>query len=304
MTAITPEHMQFFQSLDHVAAEELALTAGSKQFVANRDDIPAKYRREYIDHHPHHIYYGVGKDKDADYGFIIDSTDPVAGTSGTLTKKGHAAVKRLQLNVYGAHSVRAAVAAYAVGELLGLSAEQLKAGLAEIHPVRGRMNPLAGVNGSIIIDDTYNSSPEAVIAALDALAKAPITGRRIAILGSMNELGAESPRYHREVGAAAAGLDLLVTVGKLANEYLGPAATAAGLDPTRYRPADSPQAAADFLALLLRPGDVLLAKGSQNGVFAEEAVKPLLANPADTRHLVRQSAAWMKVKAKQFPNNR
>jgi UDP-N-acetylmuramoyl-tripeptide--D-alanyl-D-alanine ligase len=166
------------------------------------------------------------------------------------------------------------------------------------------MHSLPGLNGSTIIDDTYNSSPDAVVAALGTLAHMPVTGRRIALLGSMNELGDESPRYHREVGAAAAGMDMLVTVGDMANTHLGPAAVAAGLDPTRFRSAQSPYAAADYLALILQPGDVVLAKGSQNRVFAEEAVKYLLADPADRVHLVRQSKSWLKAKARQFSDFR
>jgi UDP-N-acetylmuramoyl-tripeptide--D-alanyl-D-alanine ligase len=113
----------------------------------------------------------------------------------------------------------------------------------------------------------------------------------------MNELGAESPRYHQEAGEAAAGVDLLVTLGRLAGDHLGPAAVRAGLDPTRWRHADTPQAAGEYLRALLQPGDIVLAKGSQNGVFAEEAVKILLANPADAAGLVRQSPAWMRKKA-------
>lgn len=303
MTALTPEHMENFPGgMDDVAAEELQLAASSKTFVANIDEIPAKYRRKYIDHHPRHHYYGLGKDPE--YGFTLASTDPISGTTGTLTHQGHVAIKHLELKLFGAHSAKAAVAAYAVGELLGLSKGQILAGLAKLSPVSGRMNPLAGLNGATIIDDTYNSSPEAVVAALAALADAPVTGRRIAILGSMNELGPDSPRYHTEVGESAAGLDLLITIGALANDCLGPAAVRAGLDPTRFKPADSPYAAGQFIKALLASGDVVLAKGSQNGVFAEEAVKLLLADPAAAAKLVRQSPAWLRIKYAQFPDAR
>jgi UDP-N-acetylmuramoyl-tripeptide--D-alanyl-D-alanine ligase len=300
MTAVTPEHMENFPSLNDVAAEELLLAAASKQFVASKDDVPAKYREHYIDSHPNHHYYGIGRD--TEYGFTVASTDPIGGTVGELFHSGHVAIKELHLGVYGVHSAKTALAAYAVGDLLGLTPSELAEGLDKVRPVAGRMNVLPGVNGSTIIDDTYNSSPEAVTAALKALAQIPTGGRRIAILGSMNELGVKSPEYHAASGAEAASLDLLVTVGEMANRYLGPAALREGLDPTRYKPADSPYAAGEYLALILRPGDVLLAKGSQNGVFAEEALKLLLASPADRHKLVRQSDSWLRAKAKQFPN--
>ncbi len=301
LTALTPEHMENFpDGLDQVAAEELALVAASKVFVANVDEIPSKYRRKYIEPHASHHYYGLGPHPE--YGFELASTDPLTGTTGHLTHGGRTAVNRLQINLFGAHSAKAAVAAYAVADLLGLSKDQIETGLSKLKPVPGRMNSLPGLNDTTIIDDTYNSSPEAAVAALVALDSAPVTGRRIAILGSMNELGPDSPAYHAQVGEAAAGVDLLITIGALASEHLGPAAVRAGLDPTRFQPAISPYAAGEHVKLLLSPGDVVLAKGSQNGVFAEETVKLLLADPADAAQLVRQSPDWLRTKAKQFPS--
>jgi UDP-N-acetylmuramoyl-tripeptide--D-alanyl-D-alanine ligase len=299
ITAVTPEHMAGFPGgLDEVAAEELALAAASKTVVANYDDIRATDRRRYLDQHPRRHYYGLSPQ--AEYGVQVKSTDPVTGTHLILTHQRHRL--ELTLAVYGAHSAKSAAAAIAVADLMDLTTAQIQAGLAQVRPVNGRMRALPGINGSTLVDDTYNSSPEAVVAAMQALAAAPVTGRRLALLGSMNELGPESPRYHEEAGAAAAGADLLVTVGADANRYLGPAAVRAGLDPSRCHAADSPYAAGDYLRLVLQSGDVLLAKGSQNGVFCEEALKVLLADPADARHLVRQSPHWLKIKAKQFPD--
>jgi UDP-N-acetylmuramyl pentapeptide synthase len=302
VTAVTPEHMEYFKDLDAVAKEELALVAGSKQALVNFDDVAAKYRHKYVDIHPHHAYYGLSADPE--YRFTLNETDPVNGTTGTFYKHHHAQFSHINFGLYGHHSAKMAAAAFAVGDLLGLNHQQLGQGLEAIRPVRGRMNPLPGLNGSTIIDDTYNSSPEAALAALDALMKTPVAGRRLALMGSMNELGAESEHYHQQVGAAASGVDLLVTLGTLANQYLAPAAVQAGLDPTRAQTAVSPKAAADYLKLILQPGDVLLVKGSQNGVFAEEAVKLLLADANDAHKLVRQSPAWMRTKARQFSDLR
>jgi UDP-N-acetylmuramoyl-tripeptide--D-alanyl-D-alanine ligase len=300
ITAVAPEHMEYFETLDAVAAEELAIAGASKQIVAGLDSIAAKYRHKYLDSHPAHFYYGLSRE--ADYGFEVAGTEPLGGTTGALLKNGHTRIAGITTALYGLHSAKAAAAAYAVGDLLGLTPAQLKTGFQAIRPVRGRMNPLQGKDGSRLIDDSYNSSPGSLAAALAALADAPAIGRRIAILGSMNELGSESPRYHEEAGKAAASLDLLITIGHLANTCLGPAAVRAGLDPTRFIPADSPYAAGRHVALLLQPGDVVLVKGSQNGVFAEEAVKILLENPADAAKLVRQSPAWQRIKAAAFPD--
>ena len=298
VTAVVPEHMKYFENLDSVAAEELALVGSSPRVVVGRDDIPSKYRHKYVDKHPDHFYYGSGEP--ADYVFAVESASPIEGTSGVMLKHDHQAISALSLKLYGRHVAKAAAAAFAVGDLLGLTNAEMKRGLEKVVPAAGRMNPLPGLDGSTIIDDTYNSSPEALRAAIQALLDWPVSGRRIALIGSMNELGPDSRRYHEEAGSTASAVDLLVTVGEMANSVLGPAALRAGLDPTCYKAADTPYAAGEFLKLMLRSGDVLLAKGSQNGVFTEEALGVLLANPSDSRKLVRQSPFWMRIKAKQF----
>ena len=94
-------------------------------------------------------------------------------------------------------------------------------------------------------------------------------------------------------------LDLIVTIGYEAQRSLAPAAQAEGCTVVV---ANSPQQAAEVIEAALKPGAAILAKGSQNGVFAEEAVKLLLANKQDAAKLVRQSDHWLAVKAQQFPN--
>ncbi|HUD11031.1 MAG TPA: Mur ligase family protein, partial [Candidatus Saccharimonadia bacterium] len=301
LTAVTPEHMANFPGgLAQVAAEELLLATGCKQFLSSSDDIPAFYRHKYIDNHPDHHNFGISRD--TEYRVEIDHSDLLKGVTCRASKKGRVTIKHVEVKLYGGQGAKTVAAAYAAGDLLGLTTRQITKGLESISAVPGRMNVLAGINGSIIIDDSYNASPHAVKAALEALTDATVSGRRIALLGSMNELGSDGPKYHAEAGVLAAGIDLLITLGDLANRYLGPSAVQAGLDPTSVHAADTPQAAGEYLKLMLRPGDVLLAKGSQNGVFTEEAVKILLADPADEARLVRQSAGWLKTKASQFPD--
>jgi UDP-N-acetylmuramyl pentapeptide synthase len=160
------------------------------------------------------------------------------------------------------------------------------------------MQILAGKRGSIIIDDTYNASPVAVEAALDVLyaTEAP---QHIAILGSMNELGEDSATLHSEVGGYCnpKKLDLVVTIGKEAKENLAPVAKNQGCQVETFM---SPYEAGRFVATKLQTSGVVLVKGSQNGVFAEEAVKQLLANQSQARKLVRQSSYWLGVKQRQF----
>lgn len=298
ITAITPEHMENFAGLDAVAAEELLLASAAKHLVVNIDELPTSYRRTYVDPHPRHYSYGLATS--ADYRAKIRSADPISGSTVEFAKHKSAVLEDLHLSVYGTPAVKAALAGYAVADLLHCTKLQVQKGLARIRPVHGRMQVMPGINGSTLIDDTYNSSPAAAVAALEALTRMQPIGRRIAVLGSMNELGEHSPAYHAEVGAAAAGVDMLVTIGDLASDYLAPAAIGAGLDPTAVKTADSPYAAGEFLRLLIAPGDLILFKGSQNGVFAEEAVKLLLRDAKDASKLVRQSPSWLRTKQAQF----
>jgi UDP-N-acetylmuramoyl-tripeptide--D-alanyl-D-alanine ligase len=182
--------------------------------------------------------------------------------------------------------------------MLGLAHSDIVDGLAHIKPFAGRMQILDGIHGSILIDDTYNASPPAVEAALDVF-YATKTSQRIAILGSMNQLGDYSPEAHREVGAYcdAQKLDLVVTIGSDAEKYLAPAAQKAGCEVKSF---SSPYQAGEFVRSQLKEGGMVLAEGSQDGVYAEESLKALLKDPKDQARLVRQSARWMKIKHKQF----
>jgi len=175
---------------------------------------------------------------------------------------------------------------------------EIQAGLNDITPAPGRLQVLNGVNDSTIIDDTYNASPEAMKAALKTLYRlnAP---QKIAILGSMSELGKYSEAAHKEIGELCdpAQLDLVVTIGPDANKFLAPAASAKGCTVKTF---DSPYDAGEYVRTMLKPSALILAKGSQNGVFAEEAIKQLLANALDGSRLVRQSRQWLKVKHRAF----
>jgi UDP-N-acetylmuramoyl-tripeptide--D-alanyl-D-alanine ligase len=181
---------------------------------------------------------------------------------------------------------------------MGMTSGDIKNALAKIKTVPGRMNTLEGKAGSAIIDDTYNASPDAVSLALDALYETP-ADERIALLGNMNELGAGSEKYHRSAGKKCdpKRLDLVVTLGPEANEFLAAEAEKQGCNVERT---STPYEAATKIETYLSEGVVVLAKGSQNGVFAEEAVKLLLANPGDAGLLVRQSPQWLKKKQKSF----
>ncbi len=293
VTAVSLEHMEYFKSIDNVAKEELSIAKFSKLTLINRDNIDGIFAKLIPDGTNLDTY---GTDGVAEYRITIQDHKPGAFTGiFTSPELGDLNVK---LQLAGEHSLRAAAAAGAVGVKLGLTIPQLKAGLELIRPVHGRMNLMRGFNHSIIIDDTYNSSPLAAIAALQALYVFP-GKQKIAILGSMNELGDFSPESHKTVGEAcdAGQLDWVITIGDDAEKYLAPAAGKKGCQTRSFK---SPYEAGAFARSVTHPNAVILAKGSQNGVFAEEALKELLHSTEEEKLLVRQGPEWMAIKEKQF----
>jgi UDP-N-acetylmuramoyl-tripeptide--D-alanyl-D-alanine ligase len=122
---------------------------------------------------------------------------------------------RFTLHAPGEHNVRNALAAAAVGHALALPISRIASGLGRYRGFESRLERRSGLNGAIIIDDTYNASPESALAAIDVLAANP--GKRVLVFGDMGELGAEGVELHRQVGQAARarGIERLYALGEL-----------------------------------------------------------------------------------------
>ena len=161
--------------------------------------------------------------------------------------------------------------------------EALKA-LESYEPPAGRGRIFLGKNESIIIDDSYNASPAAVEEALITLKTFPHAVRRIAVLGDMLELGRYSVMEHERISALAGdAADVVFAVGIRARAF--------ALGKAEVMTFNNAQDAAIALAEYVRPGDVVLVKGSQS-VRTERIVKALLIDPADESRLVRQERKW------------
>lgn len=291
LTAITPEHMEYFSNLEAVAREEMELTKFASKTLINIDLV----RDEYLEYAKGEIVtYSVSGRADyrlQDVRFKANQASfKLFKGAKVLLSSAHQQITEPQL-----YSLTAAAA---VAEELGVPAEKIDQGIRAIPPVSGRMQHLSGVNGSQIIDDTYNASPEAMLAALNTLYRLNAK-HKIAVLGNMNELGHFSKAEHERVGQHCdpAKLSLVLTIGPDANQYLAPAAIASGCKVKTFA---SPYAAGEFLKPLLNKDTLVLVKGSQNKVYAEETVKLILADPADADKLVRQDASWLKQKQKSF----
>jgi len=179
----------------------------------------------------------------------------------------------VEIVALGRHSVQNALAAAATGLVAGLADERIAAGLATPWGLASaHRGALVDAPGLTILDDTYNASPPAVVAALEVLATLP--GRPVAVLGEMLELGAAHDEGHLTVGAAAARVaaELVVVGGGAAGIAAG--AVAAGLDPLRVHLVADRDEAIALLRGLLRPGDAVLVKASR-GAALEAVVDAL-----------------------------
>lgn len=150
----------------------------------------------------------------------------------------------------------------------------------------GRMTKLAGIKGSIILDSSYNASKSAVLAALEVIRTIGKNSRKIAVLGDMRELGDNAEIEHKEIAKASLeAADLVITVGPLTNKYF----------PEKVQNFTNSYKAGEYLRGIIKKGDVILFKGSQNTIFLEQAVEIVMANPKEAdKVLCRRGEFWDK----------
>lgn len=186
------------------------------------------------------------------------------GTTATIHMlSGNFTVK---IPLPGEHMVYNALAAAAVGEALGLSMEEIAAGIAAVKPTEGRSN-LIKCDDKVILDDCYNANPVSMCAALDLLAQADT--RKVAILGDMFELGENAEDLHGDVGRYAAKLcvDVIVCVGGLSGNMAREAKAVSSKSEVHYY--SKKENLLQELERLVKPGDTVLVKASHGMGFAE-----------------------------------
>jgi len=273
VTAVGESHMDFFETREQLAAAKGELVEGLPPdgiAVLNADDPlvmglagrgPARV-----------MTFGFGE---ADVTARDIRPRPGEGSAFVLRVPGDEAA--VALAVPGRHAIQNALAAAAVGAVLGVTASGIARGLGGARAMAKRLEVLR-LSGAVVINDVYNSSPRSVAAALDVMDE--LSGRpRIAVLGDMRELGALSVDAHRSVGREVArhGVDVLIALGPLAVDLAG-AAGEAGI-PRVVHTVDP----AEALAALRReigPGAVVLIKGSR-ALEMEQIVDGLRQEAAD-----------------------
>jgi len=274
-TNVGDAHLGFFDSPDAIAdakAEILEHARPGDVLVANADDprVMARARR-----FPGRVItFGIESPAD-----VRASAVDMRGLDGTrATVSTPAGEVALGTPLLGLGNLSNVLAAAAVAIDFGVPLETIRARAARLTPAphRGQLVRLPG--GVTIVDDSYNSSPAALGRALEVLGSAEGCARKVAVLGEMLELGAHSGRLHEAGGRAAAdaGVDLLIAVGGPAAGRLASAAVEAGLQASSVWYVGTSEEAARLALFRVRPGDLVLVKGSR-GIGTDLVVDRLQA---------------------------
>lgn len=270
-------HMELLgsrEAIAHAKGEMIAALPETGLAVVNADDDMTEFMLQEADaaYKSLHIKR-FGRSETADTKVSNVKLDAEGRASFDLSFGGGIAFP-VELGVAGEHNISNALAAAVVGNYLGLSFEQIARGLKQAGASGMRMEVAQTASGVTIINDAYNANPDSMRAALATLASMECSGRRIAVLGDMGELGDDEVALHEQVGrdVAAANIDLLIAAGPLA-AHIASAAQEAGATCAVECAADT-AAAASALKQSVREGDTVLLKASRFMGF-EQIVKEI-----------------------------
>lgn len=293
-----PVHIEYFKSKEEVVAEKGNLVDVLKHdgtLILNSDDADVfAFKNKTTNKILTYGMMGDAQVRATNYSvYYSEVTGEPFGVHFKVEYAGNSVPVRV-IGTLGVNNIYSALAALAVGISLGLNLVEATENLLLFTPPRGRMNIIKGLKRTIIIDDTYNSSPVALTSALTTLKELKTKNRKIAVLGDMMELGKHTVSAHKEAGAlAATACDILVTVG-LRSRVLADGAIDAGLDEDSVLQFDNSQEAGEYIKTIIKEGDIILVKGSQS-TRMEKVVKEVMAEPARAGELlVRQEEEWLK----------
>lgn len=288
-----------------IAVEDTKIITASdaKTAIYNADDkhIASLLEKLHLDKSRTVLTFGEKSSNDISYGEYKVSLE---GTSFQLYNKQ--LDRHEEITLYFAHTIlpqayREVFAAAILATLqTGLTLEKIKTSLEKNYTLpKGRSSLFKGIHGSVIIDSTYNASKSATNAFLDLLdTLKKETNRPVVFLfGDMRELGDEAQSEHKEVAEKLVGIvDYLYLVGPLTREYVLPVVQQKESQFKGIKWFDSAKRAGEFMKDNLPKDAIILAKGSQNTLYLEEAVKDILADKNDSKNLCRQGEYWRKLK--------
>ena len=246
ITNVGPVHIELLGSVEAIAAAKAEIIDGLRPGGTAVVPSEASLLEPHLGRAPKLLRFGPGGDVESTWVLAEDGeTDAIVRTPG--------GEQAFNFPFVEAHNLENALAAIAAGIALGYPPEEMAALAPGIVFSRLRGELVELPENAILINDSYNANPISMRAALDHLSSLDVSGRRLAVLGEMRELGPEAGSYHREIGehARKVGVDLIIGVGDLASEYV-PDEQVADAD-----------AAADALRDAIGPGDAVLVKGSR-----------------------------------------
>jgi UDP-N-acetylmuramyl pentapeptide synthase len=292
-----PVHVEFFGSPEAVAEEKIKLVKALRPdgvFVYNFDDEKVRQVASGL------IQRAVSFSRYAPSMFtasadtILYEGGHAVGFEFTLTHL----TESIKLRVNGSLGIQHAynfAAAAAVGSIFGVGLADTVEALASFTPPPGRMRIIQGIKDTLILDDSYNSSPVALERSLQTLGELKGVKRRIAILGDMMELGQYSVREHERIGSIVPKYaDLLMTVGVRARG-VAKGALERGMSEKKILQLEDALHAGKELQALIMPGDAILVKGSQS-IRTERVIEEIMAEPEKAPELlVRQGDTWKSI---------
>jgi UDP-N-acetylmuramoyl-tripeptide--D-alanyl-D-alanine ligase len=291
-----PVHVEFFSAPEAVVVEKMYLAQALKPdgvLVYNHDDPIIQAQLNNVRHKAIGFGRYLKTHFNATEDKVVYNDDIPTGIAFNLEHFGETYQVRVMGSV-GVPLVYTYVSAIAVASQCGISIEDSIIALESHLPPPGRMRIIKGIKGSVIIDDTYNSSPVAVEQAISTLGEIKHAKRKIAVLGDMLELGKFSAREHEKVGEfVGKTADVLFAIGVRARGIAEAALTHGIKESAIFQYEDVARAGKELQAYI-KPGDVILIKGSQ-GMRAEKVVEEIMSDPEQSHNLlVRQDTAWSK----------
>ncbi len=285
VTNVAPAHLEFFDSVEAIAAAKRELIdhlSPPSAAVLNHDD--PRVREFAHGFRGQVVTFGLSEGADYRATGVCGSHDTQGGIPSTeFEVEGPVYAGRFSIPLPGRHNVENALAAIATASLFGIPVDALRTALAAARPPGQRMEILTLAHNITVINDAYNSNPRAMQRMIETLAGWPGAARRLVLAGEMLELGPSSPDWHRRIGRdlAQAGVDWLLAVQGDARFFLEGAAEA-GFPASRARFFSDAGECGRFCRTVAEPGDVILVKGSRE-VGLERAIEILKGPLATTQ---------------------
>jgi UDP-N-acetylmuramoyl-tripeptide--D-alanyl-D-alanine ligase len=285
VTPIAEEHLEFLGDLDTVYDEQTKLF---KHIRPEGNAIIPYDKRLMKIFIPRRFTYGIEDDAD----FQLKAAEiKITGTNLNVAMEGQTFT--VQSPLLGIEQNFSVLATLAAGFILNTDLSLCIKAISEYLPAPGRLRPIEGRGGITLIDDSYNASPASVTAALKVLSQVAESHRKVAILGTMNELGSFSESAHQSIGKLLPKLaDIAILIGPY-SDLTKESAIQAGFKKDYIYSFEKPTQARIAIKKIIKKGDFILIKASQNLMRFENITKSLMKNPDRAKKLlVRQESRW------------